>query len=172
MRFLLENLKIYRKEAILAPALKMLEAFFDLFVPLVTADIINNGIAGGNGEYIWIRTGLLILLGIFGLAASITAQYFAAKAAIGASASMRKGLFRHIESFGFGELDALGTGTLITRMTSDINQVQNGINLFLRLFLREPGICHRRLSPRSLEIPTTFWRSPTFASFTAPVLRA
>ena len=140
MRFLLENLKIYRKEAILAPALKMLEAFFDLFVPLVTADIINNGIAGGNAEYIWIRTGLLILLGIFGLAASITAQYFAAKAAIGASASMRKGLFRHIESFGFGELDTLGTGTLITRMTSDINQVQNGINLFLRLFLRSPFI--------------------------------
>ena len=140
MRFLLENLKSYRKEAILAPALKMLEAFFDLFVPLVTADIINNGISGKDAGYIWARTGLLVLLGILGLAASITAQYFAAKAAIGAAASMRRGLFRHIESFGFGELDAIGTGTLITRMTSDINQVQNGVNLFLRLFLRSPFI--------------------------------
>ncbi|MGX8728577.1 MAG: ABC transporter ATP-binding protein, partial [Lachnospiraceae bacterium] len=140
MRFLLENLKMYRKEAILAPALKMLEAFFDLFVPLVTADIINNGIAGKNAGYIWTRIGILVLLGVLGLAASITAQYFAAKAAIGASASMRRELFRHIESFGFGEIDSLGTGTLITRMTSDINQVQNGVNLFLRLFLRSPFI--------------------------------
>ena len=140
MRFLLENLKTYRKEAILAPALKMLEAFFDLFVPLVTADIINSGIAGRDAGYIWMRTGLLVLLGVLGLAVSIIAQYFAAKAAIGAAASMRRGLFRHIESFGFGELDALGTGTLITRMTSDINQVQNGVNLFLRLFLRSPFI--------------------------------
>ena len=140
MRFLLQNLKQYRKEAILAPALKMLEAFFDLFVPLVTADIINNGIAGRDSGYILVRTGILILLGFLGLAASITAQYFAAKAAIGASASMRRGLFRHIESFGFGELDALGTGTLVTRMTSDINQVQNAVNMFLRLFLRSPFI--------------------------------
>ncbi len=140
MRFLLQNLIQYRKEAILAPALKMLEAFFDLFVPLVTADIINNGIAGRDSGYILVRTGILILLGFLGLAASITAQYFAAKAAIGASASMRRGLFRHIESFGFGELDALGTGTLVTRMTSDINQVQNAVNMFLRLFLRSPFI--------------------------------
>ncbi|MEE3438060.1 MAG: ABC transporter transmembrane domain-containing protein, partial [Lachnospiraceae bacterium] len=140
MKRLLTFLKDYRREAVLAPALKMLEAFFDLFVPLVTADIINRGIGNGDTGYIMSHVMILILLGLLGLAASITAQYFAAKAAVGVSTAMRHTLFDHIQSFGFSDLDKAGTGTLITRMTSDINQVQNGVNLFLRLFLRSPFI--------------------------------
>ena len=133
-------LRNYKKEAVLAPALKMLEAFFDLFVPLVTADIIDRGIASGDQGYIISHVMILILLGLLGLAASITAQYFAARAAVGGCTELRHELFAHIQSFGFGELDRVGTSTLITRMTSDINQVQNGMNLFLRLFLRSPFI--------------------------------
>ena len=138
MKRLLSFLKNYRREAVVAPALKMLEAFFDLFVPLVTADIINNGIGRGDSRYVFSHALILILLGLLGLAASITAQYFAAKAAVGVSSAMRHSLFEHIQSFGFADLDKVGTGTLITRMTSDVNQVQNGLNLFLRLFLRSP----------------------------------
>lgn len=118
----------------------MLEAMFDLLVPLVMASIINTGIVNGDKSYILTRCGLLILLGIIGLACSITAQYFAAKAAVGFSAKLRHALFAHIQSLGFSEMDKLGTSTLITRMTSDINQVQSGLNLFLRLFLRSPFI--------------------------------
>ena len=140
MKRLLSFLKNYRREAVVAPALKMLEAFFDLFVPLVTADIINNGIGRGDSRYVFSHALILILLGLLGLAASITAQYFAAKAAVGVSSAMRHSLFEHIQSFGFADLDKVGTGTLITRMTSDVNQVQNGLNLFLRLFLRSPFI--------------------------------
>ena len=137
---LLGSLKDYKKEALTAPALKMLEAFLDLFVPIVTAAVINVGIANGDKAYIFRGTGILVLLGLMGLAASITAQYFAAKAAVGVSADLRRKLFSHIAHLGYGELDTIGTGALITRMTSDIQQVQNGLNLFLRLFLRSPFI--------------------------------
>ncbi|MEE3421024.1 MAG: ABC transporter ATP-binding protein [Lachnospiraceae bacterium] len=135
-----EALKDYKKESILAPLFKMLEALLDLLVPLVMAKIINVGIASGDKGYIISRSILLIVLGAAGLAISITAQYFAAKAATGASTKLRHDLFEHIGELGYGELDKIGTGTLVTRMTSDINQVQNGINLALRLLLRSPFI--------------------------------
>ncbi len=140
MKKLFIYLRDYKKESILAPAFKMLEAMFDLLVPLVMAAIINKGIASGDTGYIVSRCGLLVLLGLVGLASSITAQYFAAKAAVGFCTKIRHVLFSHIQSLGFAEMDKLGTSTLITRMTSDINQVQSGLNLFLRLFLRSPFI--------------------------------
>ncbi len=130
----------FRKESVLAPLFKMLEALFDLFVPLVVAAIIDKGIAGNNKGYIYQHCGLLILLAAIGLTCSITAQYFAAKASVGFAARLRQALFDHIEKLSFAELDTLGTNTLITRMTSDINQVQNGLNLTLRLLLRSPFI--------------------------------
>lgn len=130
----------YIKESILAPLFKMLEATFDLIVPLVTASVINIGITRHDTNYILRQCGLLVLLGIVGLICSITAQYFASKAAVGYATGLRRSLFMHIQALGFSEMDTLGTSTLITRMTSDINQVQNGINLFLRLFLRSPFI--------------------------------
>lgn len=137
---MLGYLKGYRRESILAPLFKMLEAIFDLFVPLVTADIINVGIAAGDMNYILTRCGLLLLLAAVGLACSLTAQYFSAKAAVGYSTSLRHALFEHIQTLGFTEMDTMGVSTLITRMTSDVNQVQSGLNLFLRLFLRSPFV--------------------------------
>ncbi len=137
---MLSYLKDYKKEAILAPLFKMLEASFELFVPLVVADLIDVGIGNGNHSYV-IRMGLLlILLGIVGLVSAITAQYFSAKAAVGFATKLRHALFSHIQSLSYTELDTIGTNTLITRMTSDINQVQNGVNLTLRLLLRSPFI--------------------------------
>ncbi len=133
-------LKDFKKESVLAPLFKMLEALFDLFVPLVVAAIIDQGIAGNNKGYIFRHCGLLILLAAIGLTCSITAQFFAAKASVGFAARLRQALFDHIEKLSFAELDTLGTNTLITRMTSDINQVQNGLNLALRLLLRSPFI--------------------------------
>ncbi len=133
-------LKDFKKESVLAPLFKMLEALFDLFVPLVVAAIIDQGIAGNNKGYIFRHCGLLILLAVIGLTCSITAQFFAAKASVGFAARLRQALFDHIEKLSFAELDTLGTNTLITRMTSDINQVQNGLNLALRLLLRSPFI--------------------------------
>ena len=133
-------LKSYKKESALAPAFKMLEALFELFVPLVVTVIIDRGIDGGDTPYIVKMSLLLVGLAIIGLACSITAQYFAAKAAVGSAAALRHHLFSHIQSLSFTEMDTLGTSTLITRMTSDINQVQNGVNLVLRLFLRSPFI--------------------------------
>lgn len=133
-------LKSYKKESALAPAFKMLEALFELFVPLVVTAIIDRGIDGGDTPYIVKMSLLLVGLAIIGLACSITAQYFAAKAAVGSAAALRHHLFSHIQSLSFTEMDTLGTSTLITRMTSDINQVQNGVNLVLRLFLRSPFI--------------------------------
>jgi ATP-binding cassette subfamily B multidrug efflux pump len=140
LKKLLIYLRDYKKESILAPAFKMLEATFDLLVPLVMAAIINTGIANKDKGYILSHCGLLILLGVIGLTCSITAQYFAAKASVGFCTKVRHVLFSHIQSLGFAEMDKLGTSTLITRMTSDINQVQSGLNLFLRLFLRSPFI--------------------------------
>lgn len=140
MKQLLKYLKSYRKESIIAPLFKMLEATFELFVPLVMADIIDIGIANGDENYILMRGAILVALGIIGLTCSLTAQYFAAKAAVGFGTQVRNSLFCHINSLSHTELDVLGTSTLITRMTTDINQVQNGVNLFLRLFLRSPFI--------------------------------
>ena len=140
MKKLLVYLKHYKKESVLAPLFKMLEATFELFVPLVMADIIDIGIASGDRHYIYGKCLLLIVLGIIGLTCSLTAQYFAAKAAVGFSAEMKHGLCAHIQSLSFSELDTLGASTMITRMTSDANQVQNGINMVLRLFLRSPFI--------------------------------
>ena len=140
MKAMLRYLDGYRRETVIAPLFKMLEALFDLFVPLVMADIIDHGIAAGDTRYILLRCGLLVLLGSVGLLCSVTAQYFSAKAAVGYASSLRRALFSHIQSLSFSSLDQLGVSTLITRMTSDVNQVQNGLNLFLRLFLRSPFV--------------------------------
>lgn len=140
MRKLLIYLKNYKKETVLAPLFKMLEASFELFVPLVMAVIIDDGIGGGNIGLTLRMGGLLIVLAMVGLVCSITAQYFAAKAAVGFSTELKHALFAHIQCLSYTEMDTLGTSTMITRMTSDINQVQNGVNMVLRLFLRSPFI--------------------------------
>lgn len=140
MKKLLVYLKDYKKETVCAPLFKMLEATFELFVPLVMADIIDYGIRQADSGYV-LRSGLLLVaLGLVGLFCSITAQYFAARAAVGFSTELKHSLFDHIQSLSFTEIDTLGTSTLITRMTSDVNQVQNGVNMVLRLFLRSPFI--------------------------------
>ena len=140
MRKLLRYIKGYEKQTILAPLFKMLEACFELFVPLVVAGIIDTGIKNADTVYIWQRCGLLVLLAAVGLACSLTAQYFSATAALGFGTALRRDLFRHIDTLSYSELDGIGTPTLVTRMTSDINQVQNGVNLTLRLLLRVPFI--------------------------------
>lgn len=140
MKYLKVYLKNYRTDSILAPLFKMLEATFDLMVPIVVARIINVGIANRDMGYILRCCGILILMALVGLVCSFTAQYFAAKAAIGSTTGLRHMLFEHIQTLGFSEMDTIGTSTLITRMTSDLNQVQSGLNLFLRLFLRSPFI--------------------------------
>lgn len=140
MKYLIPFFRKYRLESILAPLFKMLEASFDLLVPLVVADIIDVGIANNNMPYILSRFALMLLLAVLGLLSSFTAQYFAAKAAVGTSTELRHNLLRHIENLDFASLDSLGSATLITRLTSDVNQVQNGLNMFLRLFLRSPFI--------------------------------
>ena len=140
MKKLLVYLKDYKKESVLGPLFKLLEATFELIVPLVMAAIIDTGVATGDKSYIMKMCMVLVLLAVIGLTCSITAQYFAAKAAVGFATKLRHALFAHIESLSFTEMDTVGTATLITRMTSDVNQVQNGVNLVLRLFLRSPFI--------------------------------
>lgn len=140
MKQILKYLKEYKKECICAPLFKLLEASFELIVPLVMAAIIDNGISASDKPYIWKMGGVLVLLAAVGLISSVTAQYFAAKAAVGFSTKLRHILFEKIESLSFSKMDTVGTSTLITRMTSDINQVQSGVNLVLRLFLRSPFI--------------------------------
>lgn len=140
MKQLMMYLKDYKKESILAPLFKLLEAFFELLVPLVMANIIDYGISNRNMGYIGKMGLLLLLLGVVGLASSITAQFFAAKAAVGFSTKLRQALFNHIEDLSFTDIDKAGTSTMITRMTSDVNQVQSGVNMTLRLFLRSPII--------------------------------
>lgn len=140
MKKILKYLKEYKKECICAPLFKLLEASFELIVPLVMAAIIDNGITASDKPYIWKMGGVLVLLAAVGLVSSVTAQYFAAKAAVGFSTKLRHILFEKIESLSFSKMDTVGTSTLITRMTSDINQVQSGVNLVLRLFLRSPFI--------------------------------
>ena len=140
MKRLLKYLKDYTKESILAPLFKLLEAGFELFVPLVMAKIIDQGIANRDGGTI-LRMGLcLVFLASVGLASSVTAQFFAAKAAVGFATRLREALFGHIQSLSFTNMDKAGTSTMITRMTSDVNQVQSGVNMVLRLFLRSPII--------------------------------
>ncbi len=140
MKSLLIYLKNYKKETVLAPLFKLLEASFELLVPLVMAAVIDNGIANGDKPYVIRMCLIMVALGIVGLVCSITAQYFSAKAATGFATELRKALFSHIQNFSFSKLDTIGTSTLITRMTSDVNQVQSGVNLVLRLFLRSPFI--------------------------------
>ena len=140
MKYLKIYLKDYKRDSILAPLFKMLEAMFDLLVPVVVAHIINVGIANRDRGDILGCCGILVLMAIVGLCCSFTAQYFATRAAIGSATGLRHMLFAHIQKLGFSEMDTIGSSTLITRMTSDINQVQNGLNLFLRLFLRSPFI--------------------------------
>ena len=140
MKKLLNYLSAYKKEAVLAPLFKMLEASFELLVPLVMAQIIDTGIKNQDLAYILKMGAVLVLLGVIGLVCSLTAQYFAARAAVGFGAGVRRDLFRHINRLSYSEIDAQGTATLITRMTSDVNQVQSGVNLTLRLFLRSPFI--------------------------------
>lgn len=146
LKYLLSYLKKYRVESVLAPLFKMLEAFFDLRVPLIVANLINVGINGAFADesarlpYILGQCGLLVLMALIGLLCSFTAQYFAARAAIGTSTQLRRHLMAHIQTLSFSELDTIGASTLITRMTADTNQVQNGVNMFLRLLLRSPFI--------------------------------
>ena len=137
---LLIYLKQYRKECVLGPLFKLLEALFELFVPLVMTSIIDVGIATGSRRYILERCGLLVLLAVVGLVCSITAQYFAARAATGFSARLRSALFAHLQGLSYREIDTLGSATMNTRMTSDVNQLQNGVNLALRLLLRSPFV--------------------------------
>lgn len=140
MKKLLVYLEDYKKESVLGPLFKLLEASFELIVPLVMAAIIDTGVTAGDRTYIMKMCMVLVLLAVIGLVCSITAQYFAAKAAVGCATGLRHALFAHIESLSFAEMDTVGSATLITRMTSDVNQVQNGVNLVLRLFLRSPFI--------------------------------
>lgn len=131
----------YPRESILAPLFKLLEACFDLFVPIVIAQIIDNGMSGDRGDsYIWWRAGILVLLAIVGLICAVTAQYFSAKAAVGTATRIRHDLFAHMQNFTYAQTDRVGTSTMITRMTSDINQIQSGVNMTLRLTLRSPII--------------------------------
>ncbi len=140
MKNMFNYLKEYKKESILAPLFKLLEALFDLFVPLVIADIINNGVGNNDFNYVLKEFGLLILLALIGLGCSIVAQFFAAKASVGFTTKIRQALFDHIQDLSYRELDEVGQDTLITRLTSDTNQIQNGLNLALRLLLRSPFI--------------------------------
>ena len=140
LKKLLVYLKDYKKESILGPLFKLLEASFELIVPLVVASMIDVGIAQGDKGYVGRMCLIMAALGLIGLVCSITAQYFAAKAAVGFATKLRHGVFEHIQKLSFSQLDREGTATLITRITSDINQVQSGVNLVLRLFLRSPFI--------------------------------
>ncbi len=138
MKKLLKYLKDYKKETVLAPLFKLLEAFFELLVPLAVAGIIDRGIEGGDKGYIGLMGGGMVALAVIGLVAAVTAQFFAAKAAVGFSTKLRQAMFDYIQGLEFENIDKAGTSTMITRMTSDINQVQNGVNMVLRLFLRSP----------------------------------
>lgn len=140
MKNLFKYLKFYAVESVMGPLFKLLEAMFELFVPLVVADIIDRGIKNGDKAYITGKFFILIALGVIGIVCSITAQYFAAKASVGCSTRLRRALFAHVQELSFSDLDRIGVPTLITRLTGDINQVQNGLNLSLRLLLRSPFV--------------------------------
>ena len=150
MKTLLKDIKSYTKEVILAPLFKMLEAVFELFVPLIMQRIIDVGIGNRDTGYILKMSLVLVGLALIGLVCAATAQYFSAKAATGFSTQLRHKMFRHIQTMSFTQLDHIGASTLITRMTSDINQIQNGVNLTLRLFMRSPfvALCFPTLRSR------------------------
>ena len=134
MKKLLIYLKDYRKETVLAPLFKLLEASFELLIPLVVAAIVDKGIGLGDLSYVYKMGGIMVILGIVGLIAAVSAQFFAAKAAVGFATGLRSALFEHIQGLSYTEIDTVGTSTLITRLTSDVNQVQSGVNMTLRLF--------------------------------------
>ena len=158
MRRLLRYLKGYEKQTVLAPLFKMLEACFELLVPLVVAALVDEGIARADVPFIWSQFGLLVLLAAVGLASSVTAQYFAAKTALGYGTALRRDLYHHINTLSYAELDGIGTPTLVTRMTSDVNQLQNGVNMTLRLLLRSPFIViGALLMALSISVPLTVW---------------
>ena len=140
MKKILIFLNDYKKESVIAPLFKMLEAIFELIVPLVVAQIIDEGIKNGDTNYILERCGILILLAVIGLVCAVSAQYFSAKAAVGFATRLRSALFSHIQTLSYADLDEIGTTTLITRMTSDVNQLQSGVNMVLRLFMRSPFV--------------------------------
>lgn len=140
MRNLLRFLRPYRVESVLGPLFKMAEALFELFIPLIVANIVDVGIANGDKGYILKQCGIMVILGLVGLACSITAQYFSAKAAVGMAAGLRRELFAHIGKLSYAETDRLGTSTLLSRTTADVNQIQTAVNMVLRLFLRSPFI--------------------------------
>ena len=140
MKKLFKYFKDYKKECVTAPLFKMLEAALELVVPLVMAAIIDTGIKNADGGYVVKMALVLVLLGLVGLVCSITAQYFAAKAAVGFTARLRHEVFKHLSELSYTEFDRIGSATMITRMTSDMNQLQNGVNLTLRLFLRSPFV--------------------------------
>ena len=140
MKKLLKYMKGFGKECVLGPLFKLLEATFELFIPLVVASIVDDGILHGNNSYIVKMCGVMIALGVIGLICAVTAQYFAARAAVGFSARLRHAVLEHILGLSYSQIDQLGTSTMVTRMTSDINQVQNGVNLTLRLLLRSPFV--------------------------------
>ena len=140
MKKILVYLKDYKKESVIAPLFKMLEAIFELIVPLVVAQIIDIGIANADNSYILSRCGILILLAVIGLVCAISAQYFAARAAVGFATQLRSALFSHIQRLSFADRDSIGSSTLITRITSDVNQLQSGVNMVLRLFMRSPFV--------------------------------
>ncbi len=140
MKKILVFLKDYKKESVIAPLFKMLEAIFELIVPLVVAQIIDIGISSGDTSYIFSRCGILILLAVIGLTCAVCAQYFAARAAVGFATQLRSALFCHIQKLSYADVDEIGTNTLITRMTSDVNQLQSGVNMVLRLFMRSPFV--------------------------------
>ena len=166
MKKLMVYLTGYKKECVIAPAFKMLEALFDLFVPLVMANIINIGIPAEDTGYIFRRCGLMILLGVVGLSCSVIAQYYAARAAVGFSAGLRHGLFDHVQHLSCAQLESIGSATIITRMTSDANQVQNGVNMVLRLFLRSPFIVFGSL----ILAFTIHWKAAVIFAAAIPVL--
>ena len=140
MKRLLIFLKDYKKESFLAPTFKMLEAIFELLVPIAVSMIIDKGINANDSGVVWRACGFMLLLGVVGLISAVCAQFFAARAAVGFSTGLRSALFEKIQSFSYSMTDKLGTSTLITRMTSDVNSVQTGVNMFLRLFMRSPFI--------------------------------
>lgn len=160
MKSILKYLKNYKAECFFAPFFKLLEACFDLFVPLVVKSIIDVGIAGGDKKYIYSRILILVALGIIGLTCAISAQFFAAKAAVGTSTALRHDLFSHLGKLSYSQTDNIGTSTMITRMTGDINQVQTGVNMTLRLFLRSPIIVFGAMIMAYTVSPKT---APTFA---------
>ena len=157
MKLILHYLRKYKMECVIAPLFKLLEACFDLCVPLVVAAIVDKGIASGDTPYVWRMFGLLVLLAAVGLSCTLVAQYFAARAAVGSAAKLRHDLFAHLQTFSHEQTDKMGTATMITRMTSDTNQIQSGINLALRLLLRSPIIVFGAMIMAFFVKPSLAW---------------